>query len=368
MRRIFTLGIFIVSFTSAAFAQNCATTQPNVAICNNVVEDFNGDNGGFIATAPAPGTGTFVYNGTTAFNRTLAGGNNQISSSVITSRTFTKSANQANNIQAGFRLTSVTNTEITAVTIEVLNASSNVVLATCLRTFNPTIEVPTTFCLGVTSPALTSGLNVILRFTITTRNTTGSGSSFVFDNFSLGDPANAALPVTFISFDAQKATAGTQLTWKVGTESNVKLYEVEKSVNGGAFSRVGFVSATGASSYSFTDAKPAEGTVLYRIKNVDYDGRSKYSSTINFKNGLTSITFKAFPLPARNLLTVQHTTASDKAQINIASTDGKTLRTIMLPVGATQTDVNLSGLKSGVYLLRFASGKGNVETMKILKQ
>ncbi|HVG14215.1 MAG TPA: T9SS type A sorting domain-containing protein, partial [Chitinophagaceae bacterium] len=182
------------------------------------------------------------------------------------------------------------------------------------------------------------------------------------------NPELIALPVTFVSFDAQKASAGTQLTWKVGTEVNVKLYEVERSINGEGFTRVGFVAATGAASYSFTDTKLAEGTVLYRIKNVDYDGRSKYSSTINFKNGLTSIAFKAFPLPAQNLLTVQHTTAGDKAQINIASTDGKTLRTIMLPVGATQTDVNLTGLKTGMYLLRFTSGKGNVETMKILKQ
>jgi hypothetical protein len=185
---------------------------------------------------------------------------------------------------------------------------------------------------------------------------------------TLNYPELTVTPVTFISLDAQKANTGAQVTWKVGTENNVKLYEIERSVNGAGFTKVGLVAATGSSSYFFNDAQPTEGTVLYRIKNVDFDGKFKYSSTINFKNGSTSVAFKAFPLPAQNSLTVQHTTTGDNAQINILSMEGRVLRTINLPLSATQTDVNLSGLKSGMYLLRFVSGKGNVETMKIIKQ
>ncbi len=82
-----------------SLAQDCATTQPSAAVCSDVAEDFNGDNGGFVAGPTA--TGTFGFNGATAFDRNLDNTNNAVLTSVITSRTFTKSANQVNNIQAG---------------------------------------------------------------------------------------------------------------------------------------------------------------------------------------------------------------------------------------------------------------------------
>lgn len=192
-------------------------------------------------------------------------------------------------------------------------------------------------------------------------------SNAEFDNIQITSFSETVTPVNFTSFDAKKLTIGTQLSWKVGTEENVSRYEIERS-NGSSYVAVGSVLASGQSSYSFTDPQGSQGTVLYRIKSVDNDGQYKYSTIISLKNGIASIILKAFPIPARNVLTVQHPIITENAQITIAAGDGRTVQSILPAKGSMQTDVKLDGLKTGIYLLRFSNGDGQLQTMKIIKQ
>jgi hypothetical protein len=179
--------------------------------------------------------------------------------------------------------------------------------------------------------------------------------------------ANATLPVKFSSFDVKAVAEGAALAWSVGQEASVKGYEVEKSIDQKNFTTIGYVSATTLSFYTFKD--PYQSTLaFYRIKAVDVDGKSAYSTVISLKSGQSSVVLRAFPTPVRKDLTVQHNAATVSTRISISSIDGRLIQSIMPVAGSQQTTVDLSAARAGLYILRFESGTGAVETLKVMKQ
>lgn len=208
------------------------------------------------------------------------------------------------------------------------------------------------------------------RVEISYRSANATNCDFSFDDFALGGEEDAILlPVTFMGITAKKEISNTIVRWDVADEIDVRGYEVEKSLDGRTFTKVGFVSANGKPAYSFSDNQPAEGAVYYRVKNVDIDGRFKYSSIVklNGKNA-SSIVVKAFPIPARNTLTVQHDKLGAGGSITLATADGRTVKQITPAPTAIQTNLDLAGQTPGVYIVKITDQNGNNETIKIVKQ
>jgi hypothetical protein len=221
-------------------------------------------------------------------------------------------------------------------------------------------------CQCVAAPAgLVAGDQFKLIFTFTTT----AGCNFFFDDFISNATASSAipLPVSFTALAARKLNSGTQISWSVGAEQGVSSYEIEKSTNGQSYAKVGSVKAAAQTVYSFVDAQIAKGTVYYRVKSVDANGSFKYSSVVRYDNGKMSMVLKAFPMPARKQLTVQHS-ATNNGIMTLTSEDGRLIKSIKPTPGSLETPIDLSGLKAGLYLLRFDDGNGVIETLKVVKQ
>jgi len=178
-------------------------------------------------------------------------------------------------------------------------------------------------------------------------------------------PAGIILPVTFVSFEAKTSGDMNRLTWNVGTENNVKGYEVERSLDGRSFSTIGFVAATGAPSYSYTDAKTA--SAYYRIKSVDIDGKYGYSVIVAVKSEFAAIRVKVYPMPVLSTTVLEHGAAVEGARIEISAADGRPVKMIMPVAGNVQTTIDLSSAKAGLYLVRYTNNK-QTETIKLIKQ
>ncbi|RYZ19738.1 MAG: T9SS type A sorting domain-containing protein [Chitinophagaceae bacterium] len=188
-----------------------------------------------------------------------------------------------------------------------------------------------------------------------------------FDDISLGGEDGAIiLPVTFMGISAKKEGSGTRIQWDVADEVDVLGYEIEKSTDGVRFSKVGYVTANKKPAYNYTDGQ-AEGTVYYRVKNVDLDGRFKYSSVVKLTGGKSSVMLKAFPLPARDQLTVQHEKMAN-GNLVLSTADGRVVRQQIPAPGTIQSSIGLAGLTPGLYILRVDDGNGNVESLKVVKQ
>ncbi len=83
------------------------------------------------------------------------------------------------------------------------------------------------------------------------------------------------------------------LDWESAEESNLFVYQVERSVSGGAFAYIGKVDPRGNyNKYSYTDetifAKSAGRIYTYRIKIVDMDDSFSYSPVITITPTLSA--------------------------------------------------------------------------------
>ncbi len=93
------------------------------------------------------------------------------------------------------------------------------------------------------------------------------------------------LPVNLLQFNAAIEQEKAVLNWLAKHEENLKFYEVERSVNGTDFIKIGTVAAQNAgisdASYSFTDADAITGKVYYRLKMVSAANNTyKYSNIL----------------------------------------------------------------------------------------
>jgi hypothetical protein len=213
----------------------------------------------------------------------------------------------------------------------------------------------------------TAGESYRFVFQITSATSSNNNQCIVFDDFrTTGGPAAAPLPVSFIGFGAKKLDAGIQLIWNVAGERDVVSYQVEKSIDGRDFIKLGDVAANNSTTYSFVDRQPAKGLAFYRIKETEADGKFKYSTIVRLDLDI-SFGLRAFPSPARDLVTIEHGVTSN-GRLSITATDGRVIRQIDIKPDLSQTVINISNLKAGLYIVRFVNGKGQTETTKLIKE
>jgi hypothetical protein len=113
----------------------------------------------------------------------------------------------------------------------------------------------------------------------------GCGNDIAFDGFKITGVINTSppAPVTFIDFNAGIEGDFVKLAWSTATEVNNDYFLVEKSMDGNHFEPIGNVKGHGTSNqinyYTFEDHFFNSGTVYYRLKQVDFDGKYEYSKT-----------------------------------------------------------------------------------------
>ncbi|MBA4140499.1 MAG: DUF4331 family protein, partial [Segetibacter sp.] len=181
----------------------------------------------------------------------------------------------------------------------------------------------------------------------------------------VGPKSAQTLPVTFVKFTADKTGQKVLLRWQVANEVNVSRYEVEQSVDGLRYQKIGTVSAgANSNSYELTDANPSlSKSNLYRIKQVDKDGKVSYTDIRMVKFGATNI-ITVTPNPAINFIRVF--SSQTPLQISLFDQGGKKVMSQMLINGTGQ--FNISSLAKGVYTVVAISDGVRVETKKIVKQ
>ena len=95
------------------------------------------------------------------------------------------------------------------------------------------------------------------------------------------------LPVELISFSAKNIDNEIHLNWTTATQLNNFGWNVEKKLISGNedWSVVGIIQGAGTNnvktSYSFTDKITHNGTIEYRLKQIDQDGKFTYSNTVS---------------------------------------------------------------------------------------
>jgi len=104
--------------------------------------------------------------------------------------------------------------------------------------------------------------------------------------------SQAPLPVELSSFSAFVNGSAVNLKWHTKTEVNNYGFEILRSTqnDNDSWTKIGFVNGHGNSNspkdYSFTDRSILSGKFIYRLKQIDTDGKYEYSKEVEVDLGL----------------------------------------------------------------------------------
>jgi hypothetical protein len=179
-------------------------------------------------------------------------------------------------------------------------------------------------------------------------------------------PNCGALPVTLLRLSASPENKNITLNWATATEIDNKGFEIQRSIDNTSWEGVKFVQGAGNStsiqSYSYIDKNLFPRRYFYRLKQVDIDGKYKYSSivaaTIDGKADFSLA--QNFPNPFKGQTTIQYTLADvSKVNLTIFDLNGRAMKVLVNGTqdAGTHAEYFYTGsLPSGVYYYRLQAG------------
>lgn len=189
------------------------------------------------------------------------------------------------------------------------------------------------------------------------------------------EPIIIPLPVELVYFTATVRNNQAHLEWLTASELDNDRFEVERSLDARSFEKVGTVKGKGTTSletkYTFTDRTPVQGTVYYRLKQVDTDGQFAYSNVIavNAKGLARELATQAYPNPFQDVIKVTlMAPEAQEAVMTIYDMNGRRVvnKDVQLDAGVNRLELNLEQLQSGMYILKVV-GQGIESTTRIMK-
>lgn len=224
------------------------------------------------------------------------------------------------------------------------------------------------------------GTYTYLRIRITSSAMTKNNATGYYNTGEVEDYRvivdDGVLSVQMMSFDAEVLdNAAVKLKWESNEEVGMPGYDVERSVNGSEWDRIGFVPSTqvgGRQQYELLDKDPAVGKSLYRVKMGDYNGYERYSNIRLIEITQLPGRMAIFPNPVvdKARLTVMGNVQNQPASIQIMDAKGNPLtqQKIFLNPGSNVIELPIHPLwRSGVYFVRVITGD-KVELQKLVLQ
>ena len=192
------------------------------------------------------------------------------------------------------------------------------------------------------------------------------------------------VPVELSSFTAAAFNKEVVLNWTTSSELNNLGFEIERKSLSNEFGwqTIGFVEGSGNSTapinYSFTDKNPIRGTLLYRLKQVDFDGSFKYyvAEGVNFAGVYNYALEQNYPNPFNPSTVINYSIPVDGnvelTVYNILGSEVAVLVNEFKEAGNYSVEFSTEDLKSslgsGVYIYTLKSGSfTQTRKMVILK-
>lgn len=173
----------------------------------------------------------------------------------------------------------------------------------------------------------------------------------------------APLPIELISFTAEAKEKSVLIKWSTATELNNEWFEVQRSYDGYNFLTVkrvaGAINSSNTREYSTSDNVKKSGVVYYRLMQIDLDGKSSIFPATSVKIGKIE-KFKVYPNPSKGKLKIDLISSTEsEMNIEIVNVQSQVVfqKNISLTEGINNTELDLTGLNKGVYMLKLTGEK-----------
>ncbi len=226
-------------------------------------------------------------------------------------------------------------------------------------------------------PSTASTINFVSNTARITGTEQDGITPFVDDGTAIIGPQGIGLSVKMTEFTVQKQNNDALLKWSTISETKLDRFDIERSLDGMDFSRMGSVNGNGTTTdlnnYQYNDPLNTTSNIIYyRLKAIDIDGKIMYSKIIALRlNGLLTLNnFTVYPNPFTNNLKLQISSAGETAitiRINSSAGQMENIYHITLqPGGNIVVLSNLETLKQGIHFMEIISDDGKL-TQKIIK-
>ncbi len=210
-----------------------------------------------------------------------------------------------------------------------------------------------------------------------TANTVSLNNITQFSPFGVGwiDPTGGVLAIKITYFNASKGNGFNTLNWQAACSSAQAIFELERSVDGINFISISNITATQArcaSPFSYNDITAPAGTVFYRIKIIDVDGKASYSAIVKLSSQVKNIELSGItPNPVMNMAQVKvNTIQKDVVTLVVIAADGKVVyrNSVAVQAGSSVINMEIANLPSGVYMMKGVFENGQTNAIKFIKQ
>ncbi|MGE0590682.1 MAG: T9SS type A sorting domain-containing protein, partial [Cyclobacteriaceae bacterium] len=173
------------------------------------------------------------------------------------------------------------------------------------------------------------------------------------------------LPITLVDFSARQVANQIVLGWTTASEKDNDYFQIEKSYDAKKFISIGTTKGAGDSDlvkhYSFTDRELKEGIVYYRLKQVDFDGKSTMSHIVNLNvSPAGEIALQVFPNPTTDFLNISYENGlEDNLFVTMLDGSGKV---VMRGEGKGTHEplkIDVSNLHPGTYMVQVIAGRAS---------
>ena len=180
-------------------------------------------------------------------------------------------------------------------------------------------------------PTGTSGVTIVYSSGIITITITPASSGGIFPvngtpKYITVAANNGLLPNEKISLTAVAKSNNVLLNWVSSNETDVRSYELQKSMNQTDWVTIKSENAKGTTSsstpYSFSDYEKNTKTVYYRVKQISTNGSIEYSTIQEIKYVAKNMSVQLFPNPATDYAKISWNGIENPSQIVISNASG----------------------------------------------
>ena len=187
------------------------------------------------------------------------------------------------------------------------------------------------------------------------------------------------MAVKMTSFTVKKENNNAILRWTTVSETKNDHFEIERSIDGINFTKMGIVSGNGTTAmtknYSYSDplANVNAKVLYYRLRIIDIDGFNTFSQVVALRldGSIVMSNMTVYPNPFTNNIKLQvNSVKEENSLIRFINMNGQEVlkRNVTLQPGENIVIIkDLEVMAPGMYIMEFGT-KDGVMTQKIIKK
>ncbi|UAY51259.1 T9SS type A sorting domain-containing protein [Ferruginibacter albus] len=202
-----------------------------------------------------------------------------------------------------------------------------------------------------------------------------NAASQAADRFKILFNTETVLPLSFIDVRAKQTSASTiKLQWSVISQSSIKEYAIERSLDGRSFGKIAFIPSLpnkAVLQYNWTDDDPAEGNNYYRISGIDNNNKISYTPIVNVTMEGSMATIMIYPNPVSgNVIGLKFENMPKGSYVmRLINNSGQEVSTQEIDHNGNNSyqTIRVGDLSKGLYNLEITGNDNFKKSLKVIK-